>query len=248
MTDGSATNRPIIQARKLIKAYGLLPVLRGLDLDIQRGTFVALLGPNGSGKSTFLRLLTGLTRPTGGELTIGGWQMPKEAAVIRAQIGMVSHRSLLYGDLTGRENLRFFGRLYDLGDSELDERVEYMLEEVGLSKRGDHLTRTYSRGMLQRLSIARALMHEPDILLFDEPYTGLDQDASGILDDLLHTANQKGRTILMVTHQIDRAAQLADRVVILSRGVVGYDRLTDGLDGFQLSADYREVTGAASTR
>lgn len=238
----------IIVVQSLIKTYGLLPVLRKLDLSVQRGEFVALLGPNGSGKSTLLRLLSGLSRPNGGQITVGGWSLPNEAAAVRAQIGMVSHKSLLYESLTAYENLAFFGRLYNIGKVELDKRISDLLEEVGLAKRRNDVVRTFSRGMQQRLSIARALLPEPHVLLFDEPYTGLDQDAAGTLDELLNTARREEHTIVMATHQLERAGRLADRVVILSRGKVAYDRSTTSLDTFQLAADYTQVTGAATSR
>jgi heme exporter protein A len=242
------TPRPIIEAQKLVKAYGLLPVLRGLDLSVQRGEFVALLGPNGSGKSTFLRLLTGLTRPTSGTLKIGGWKLPEEAAVVRSQIGLVSHRSLLYDNLTARENLMFYGRLYNLPADRLNARIDDLLARVGLSKRAFDLVRTFSRGMTQRLSIARALLHNPDVLLFDEPYTGLDQAAMAILDGLLKDAHGEGRTTIMVTHELDKAAELANRVLILSKGVVGYDAPLDGMDTAQLTSIYADITGTVSTK
>lgn len=243
MSQSENAPRPIIEAVKLVKTYGLMPVLRGLDLSIQRGEFMALLGANGSGKSTFLRLLTGLTRPTGGTLQIGGWHMPQEAAAVRAQLGLVSHRSLLYENLTARENLLFFGRLYNLPADALNARVDVLLRQVGLHKRAHDLPRQFSRGMLQRLSIARALVHTPDILLFDEPHTGLDQSAAQVLDDLLASSHAEGRTIIMVTHHIERAAELVNRAVILHRGVVAYDQPTDGMTGVQLADTYRAVTG-----
>ncbi|GAB4521308.1 MAG: ABC transporter ATP-binding protein [Anaerolineae bacterium] len=236
----------IIETRGLVKTYGLLPVLRKLDVDILRGQFVALLGPNGSGKSTLLRLLSGLSRPTAGRITIGGWELPKEAAAVRAQIGLVSHKPLVYENLTARENLLLCGRLYHVPN--LEARVEEMLTKVGLEKRAHDLTRGFSRGMYQRLTIARALLHDPQVLLFDEPYTGLDQNAAAILDELLLAAHDGQRTIVMATHQLDRAAQLTDRVVILSRGKIAYDRASAELDTLQLAADYAEVTGMATAR
>src|SRR5450432_2645888 len=150
-----STMASIIETHALVKAYGLQPVLRKLDLSVERGEFVALLGPNGSGKSTLLRLLAGLSKPTSGTIRVGGWELPREAAAVRAQIGMVSHHALLYENLTARENLLFFCRLYNLDNQE--ERIRQGLARVGLTKRGADLVRTYSRGMLQRLSIARAL-------------------------------------------------------------------------------------------
>jgi heme ABC exporter ATP-binding subunit CcmA len=233
----------MIEVKALTKAYGYKPVLRKLDLTVQRGEFVALLGPNGSGKSTLLKLLTGLSRPTGGEITIGGWQMPQEAAAVRAQIGVVGHQALLYEALSARENLRFFARLYNLRDA--DDRITERIAAVGLARHADQPVRTYSRGMQQRLSIARALLHDPAVLFFDEPYTGLDQDAAALLDELLLSAHQAGRTVVMTTHDLARAAQLCQRVVILSRGVVAYDAPATNLDGITLAAHYAEVTGMA---
>jgi heme exporter protein A len=239
---------PIVETNALVKAYGLLPVLRKLDLAIERGQFVALLGPNGSGKSTLLRLLSGLSKPTAGTIHIGGWELPQEAAAVRAQIGMVSHKSLLYDALSARENLEFFAGLYNIPRGEIDERIMTMLTKVGLAKRADDLVRTFSRGMVQRLTIARALLHRPHVLLMDEPYTGLDQDASGVLDDLLLNAHAEGHTIIMTTHELDRAARLAERVLILSRGVIGFDAPTEGMDALQLATHYTQITGTASTR
>ena len=232
----------IIETHALIKAYGLQPVLRKLDLAIEKGQFVTLLGPNGSGKSTLLRLLAGLSKPTSGTITVGGWELPREAAAVRAQIGMVSHKSLLYENLTGRENLLFFCRLYGLDDHE--GRIKQGLERVGLAKRGGDLVRTYSRGMLQRLSIARALLHDPQVLLMDEPYTGLDQDAAITLDNLMRDAHTDGHTIVMTTHELDRAATLAERAIILTRGTVGYDAPMSA----DIAARYFEITGTASAR
>lgn len=229
----------IIETHALTKAYGFQPVLKKIDLGIERGEFVALLGANGSGKSTLLRLLCALTKPTAGSISVGGWELPKEAAAVRSQIGLVSHKSLVYDNLTAIENLRFFARVYGLDD--IDGRIKSGLERVGLGKRGGDLVRTYSRGMLQRLSIARALIHNPDVLLLDEPYTGLDQDASGILDSLLVQAHTDGKTIVMVTHELDRAQRLAQRAVIISRGAIVLDAPMSSIE--YLPARYTEVTG-----
>lgn len=238
----------VIEVRGLVKAYGFLPVLKKLDLDVHQGTTVALLGPNGSGKSTLLKLIAGLSKPTDGTIRVGGWDMPKEANAVRAQIGMVSHQSLLYANLTARENLHFFATLYNLKDDELNNRIDSLLEQVGLKKRAGSLVRTFSRGMQQRLSIARALLHDPHVLLFDEPYTGLDQDAATILDDLLNKAKGEQRTILIATHQLERAANIADRVVILARGTIGYDQPDHQFDGYKLAHIYTDITGAAVAR
>lgn len=232
----------LIETHDLVKAFGLMPILRKLTIGIERGESVALLGPNGSGKSTLLRLLAGLSKPTSGTITVGGWELPREAAAVRAQIGMVSHKALLYENLTARENLRFFARLYNLPPAEREPRIDTLLARVGLAKRGGDLVRTYSRGMQQRLSIARALLHRPDVLLFDEPYTGLDQAGSAMLDEIALESQASGITVLMATHELERAARLSSRVLILARGVVAFDAPTAGMDAATLAAQYAEVT------
>ena len=241
--------RPIIEIENLVKTYDFLPVLRQLNLSIERGEFVALLGPNGSGKSTLLRLLAARSRPTAGQIRIGGWVLPDEAQHVRAQIGLVSHKSLMYENLTAAENLRFFATLHNLHGAAREQRVAELLEQVGLSRRADHLLRTFSRGMQQRLTIARALLHQPHLLLLDEPYTGLDQSAAETLDTLLREAAASGHTILMATHQFYRATMLASRIVILSRGRVGYDAAAHQTgDAVALASVYAETTGMAAAR
>jgi heme exporter protein A len=235
--------RPIIEIDRLVKTFGFLPVLRQVSLSIPRGQFVALLGANGSGKSTLLRLIAGLIKPGEGEIRVGGWLIPAEAAAVRPQIGMVSHKALLYDNLTARENLRFYARLYNLPADQAEARIQELLQQVGLWKRGESLVRTFSRGMQQRLSIARALLHNPHVLLFDEPHTGLDQEAGAALDALLQSAHAAGHTIIMTTHELDRAARLAERAIIIHRGKVAYDAATTPA----LPVLYREITGTAPT-
>jgi len=236
----------IIEIQGLTKIYGLLPVLKSIDLSIYQGEFVALLGPNGSGKSTLLRLMSGLSKPTQGHIRIGGWDMPTEAMAVRGQIGMVSHKPLLYENLTAQENLNFFAKLYNIDSNTREERISDLLRQVGLHKRADSLVRTFSRGMQQRLSIARALIHEPDVLFFDEPYTGLDQDAADMLDVLLQTAHNDNRTIVMTTHQLQRVPLLANRAVILSRGKVTYDNTVNELTPTEFASIYAQATGVAT--
>ena len=208
----------MITVKKLVKRFGLKTVLRGLDFDVQPGEFVALLGPNGAGKTTFLRILASLSRPSLGEVSIAGHKLPEDAAQVRARLGVVSHLPLLYGDLTAEENLRLYARMY--GIRNLEGRITEVLEMVGLDKRRRDLVRTYSRGMQQRLAIGRAILHDPEVMLFDEPYTGLDQDASAMLDDVLKTVAAQGRTVVMTSHDLARAEVLATRFDILSRGVI----------------------------
>lgn len=206
----------MIRLNGIVHQYGLNPVLRGVDLQVNEGEFVTLVGPNGAGKSTLMRIVATLLRPTGGEVTVGGWPLPAQADKVRRHIGLVSHQALLYHDLTAAENLAFFARLYQIEDAE--ERVMSALRTVGLFARQRDAVGTFSRGMVQRLTIARATLHEPEVLLLDEPYTGLDHEAGRLLDDLLREQVALGRTILMITHDLGHGLGLADRLAILSRG------------------------------
>ena len=233
-------DRRIIEVENLTKVYGLLPVLKSVSFSIDKGEFVVLLGPNGSGKSTLLRLMSGLSRPTQGLIRIGGWVMPQEAGAVRAHIGLVSHKSLLCPHLSARENLDFFARLYGIGRIERQRRIQDSLDQLGLHRRADSLVRTFSRGMAQRLGIARALLHQPPILLFDEPYSGLDQQASDRLDDLLQA--QRDRTIIISAHRLRRPPDLAERALILSRGQIAFDGSIQGIDSRQMTAIYTQAT------
>ena len=229
----------MITVKKLVKRFGLKTVLRGVDFDVQPGEFVALLGPNGAGKTTFLRILASLSRPSLGNVNIAGYQLPNQAAQVRARLGVVSHLPLLYGDLTADENLRFYARMYNIPNSE--SRITEVLEMVGLESRRRDLVRTFSRGMQQRLAIGRAVLHDPDVVLFDEPYTGLDQDASSMLDEVLKTVAAKGRTVVMTSHDLARAEDLATRFDILSRGVISASASRKELKKTNLLAFYRQA-------
>jgi len=231
----------MIQVKKLVKRFGLKTVLSGLDFGVQPGEFVALLGPNGAGKTTFLRILASLSRPTLGQVTIAGYELPKEAAAVRARLGVVSHLPLLYNDLTGEENLRFYARMYGLAN--VESRIAEVLRIVGLQRRGRDLVRTYSRGMQQRLAIGRAVLHDPDVILFDEPYTGLDQDASSMLDDVLKTVAGQGHTIVMTSHDLARTEDLATRFDILSRGKISASAQRGDFGNKNLLDFYKQVIG-----
>lgn len=238
----------MIEIRKVVKAFGYFPVLRGIDLTVEDGQFVALLGPNGSGKTTLLRMLAGLSKATAGSISIGGWSIPDEIMAVRKQLGIVSHLPLLYDALTAEENLTFFARLYDIPSDEQSDRVHTMLERVGLAKRAKDVVQTFSRGMQQRLAIARALIHDPAILLLDEPFTGLDQDASALLDGLLREVagigGEDGRTAIMTTHDLRRAYRLTSHIAIISRGKIGFYGPTANMSELDLPQKYAETIGA----
>ncbi|MBI3739612.1 MAG: heme ABC exporter ATP-binding protein CcmA [Chloroflexi bacterium] len=229
----------MITVKKLIKRFGMKTVLRGLDFEVQPGEFVALLGPNGAGKTTFLRILASLSRPSLGEVRVAGYRLPNEAAAVRARLGVVSHLPLVYGDLTAEENLRFYGRMY--GVLNIENRISEVLEMVGLENRRRDLVRTFSRGMQQRLAIGRAVLHDPDVMLFDEPYTGLDQDASAMLDEVLRSVASQGRTVVMTSHDLARAEDLATRFDILSRGAIAASATRKDLRKTNLLAFYKKA-------
>jgi len=244
----------MIEVRKLYKRFGNKTVLRGLDFQVAQGEFVALLGPNGAGKTTFLRILASLSRPTLGEVRIAGLGLPHQAAAVRRRLGVVSHLPLLYGDLSAEENLRFYGRMYAV--DALDRRIGEVLALVGLETRRRDLVRTFSRGMQQRLAIGRAVLHDPQVLLLDEPYTGLDQQACEMLDGVLRqvildntprvtldVAQGLGRTVVMTSHDLLRAADLAGRFDVLSHGAIQASVRKADLPPDGLLAFYREAVG-----
>ena len=229
----------MITVRKLVKRFGLKPVLRGMDFSVESGEFVALLGPNGAGKTTFLRILASLSRPTLGIVNIAGYSLPGQAAAVRRRLGVVSHLPLLYGDLTAEENLRFYARMYNVALAE--KRISEVLEVVGLASRRRDLVRTFSRGMQQRLAIGRAVLHDPEVMLFDEPHTGLDQDACQMLDTVLREVAARGRTVVMTSHDLARVADLASRFDVLSRGVIATSIQRSQMDPNNLLAFYRQA-------
>jgi heme exporter protein A len=227
----------MVIVHKLFKRFGSKTVLRGLDFQVRQGEFVAILGPNGAGKTTFLRILATLSRPTLGAVQVAGYALPAQAAAVRARLGVVTHLPLLYGDLNAEENLQFYGRMY--GVMGLKPRIDEILGLVGLSERRHDLLRTFSRGMQQRLAIARAILHNPEVMLFDEPHTGLDQDACDMLDRLLKDVAGRGRTVIMTSHDLARVESLATRFDVLSHGVIAASIGRDDLGRENLLDFYR---------
>jgi len=216
------SNSAAIEAAELTKKFGHLYALREISFSQEAGKFTTIFGPNGAGKTTLIRIISTIAKATEGEVKILGLDIAKEAEKVRKHIGVIGHQTFLYEDLTAEENLRFYGKLYSVPD--LNERIGSSLSEVGLAQRSKDHVRGFSRGMQQRLAIARAMLHDPDILLLDEPYTGLDQHATQILTQWLKKLREQKRTTLMVTHNIERGLELADRVFILIRGKIAFDQ------------------------
>jgi len=233
----------MIQVTGLVKQFGPFVALRDLGFSVAPGEFVSLMGPNGAGKTTLLRILATLSRPTRGAVSIAGHVLPKGADDARRQIGFLSHQPLLYGELSAEENLRFFAQLYDLNG--IERRVDELLEQVDLAERRRDRVRTFSRGMQQRLSIARVLLHDPRVVLLDEPFTGLDPDASDRLAGMLRRLHDGQRAVVMTTHDFDRGLALCDRALVIARGQLAYAARRDEISAAGFRETYSRVTGSA---
>lgn len=236
----TGTNPPtLISVQNLYKRFGRKPVLRGVDLSVAEGQVVALLGANGAGKTTLLRLISGLTKPERGEISLAGVTFRRAGHELRRYIGLVSHTPLLYDNLTAEENLLFFARMYDLQSP--GPRIEAVLRGVDLWSRRRDPVRTYSRGMVQRLAIGRAILHNPPVLLLDEPDTGLDQNSADMLHALIRQLGAANRAILLSTHNLDRAVEWADSVSLLVDGRIVHQEATAQMSGAQLRRLYAEA-------
>lgn len=230
----------MIEAQGLAKYFGRFTALRFLTVTIGRGEFISLFGRNGAGKTTFLRVVAGLSRPSSGSLRILDPQ-PLAPLAARGRMGYLSHSTALYLDLTALENLRFYAELHGLPhqDSDLERRIDV----AGLSRRGNEPVRNYSRGMQQRLAIARAFLHDPQILLLDEPFTGLDQGGTEFLKEYLAGARRDGKTCIMATHDVPLGYELADRIVVIEKGVVALDLSKSRVSLAEFQSRYAELAG-----
>ena len=213
---GAVGAEPVLRAAGLTREYGTVVAVNGIDLELRAGDFLTIFGPNGAGKTSLLSLLGGRLRPSGGEVYVGGDRLDFGATGWRSRIGVLSHQSFLYAHLTVAENLRFFGTLFGLTD--LDRRIPERLAQVGLADRADFKARQLSHGMRQRAALARALLHDPELVLLDEPYTGLDPYASSVLRDVLSSLKDGQRTVVMVTHNLTQGLELSNRIAIQVRG------------------------------
>lgn len=231
-----------LDSKGIEKRFGYAYAVRNVSLQVRRGEFVALFGSNGAGKTTFLKVAAGLMRPTKGTLSIEGFDVAKNAEETRRRVGFLSHNTFVYRDLSPLENLKFFCRLYGVSDSE--ERLLDLLKRVDLAQRAKDPVRAFSRGLQQRVGIARALLHNPALILLDEPYTGLDAKAAQTLNDILDEAARSGKTIILTTHDINQGLRAATRAVILDRGKVVHDGSSK--DGAAREAYVRYIHGGES--
>lgn len=229
----AAVSPSAVEARSLSKVFGERKALDGVSFSLPAGAFLSIFGPNGAGKTTLLRILATLSRPTGGSLSMLGADALEEPGELRARIGLISHKPMVYGDLSASENLEFFSSLYGGPDR---GRIRELLRLVELDHRRNDPARTFSRGMTQRLSIARALVNDPDIVLLDEPYSGLDPHAMQLFDELIERVREN-RTFVMVSHDLDKGLSLCTHALVLARGRVVSFQERSAID----EADFRRL-------
>ena len=231
----SDPSNSLVLLSRVTKIFGLVRAVLDVDLEVCRGDFLAIFGPNGAGKTTLLRMVSGLTQPTSGSIQFES----NDDHSGRDRVGYVSHQSFLYNELTGIENLVFYGRLYGIGKAR--GRAEEMLVKMGLQDARYQRVGTYSRGMKQRLTLARALLHEPDLLLLDEPYTGLDRHGSRIFTEVLKGLKEEGRTVLLITHNLGAGLELCGQIVIQNKGELVFQASRGQVDASDFERLYFQV-------
>lgn len=239
-----STRTCAINIQGLSKTFGTRPALRRVDLEIEQGHTLVVFGPNGAGKTTLIKILATIMNPSSGTITIDGLDLKSHPEEIRRRIGIVTHQTFLYQNLSARENLEFYGRIY--GVPHRKERIEEVVSLVGMTSRLHDRVGTLSRGMQQRLSIARALLHKPTTMLLDEPETGLDQEAIPLLWRTLPQDGSQRRTVILTTHNLERGLELCDRLAILDKGKVVYKGVRDDLDLPSLREAYHSHTRVAA--
>lgn len=215
-------NKWAIKVENLKRSFGHIDALNGINLEVPFGSFLTIFGPNGAGKTTLIKILSTLIQPSTGSAFVNGINVTEGGEDIRGKIGLISHNTFSYNNLNPCENLKFYGKLHGL--SNLKSRIEELLNEVGLSHRIHDPVRTFSRGMQQRLSIARAMLNNPSIIFLDEPYTGLDQHAGIILTDILKKLHKAPNTIVMVTHNLKKGLELCDQAAIVVSGKIVFQK------------------------
>lgn len=231
-----------LKVRDLSKSFGSYLALRGLDLDVEYGESLVIFGPNGAGKTTLIKVLATVMNPSSGDVSVNGMSLKEQPEAIRRRIGVVTHQTYLYNNLTCYENLEFYCRMYDIPKNRINEVVAMVDMNLRLHER----VGTLSRGMQQRVSIARAFLHQPSIMMLDEPETGLDQQATTLLWRLLKGTGDDSRTVIMTTHNLEHGLEHSDRIIILNRGQIVYEQKSKELNLTGLKKTYSAVTGLAA--
>ncbi len=238
----SASRAWAIETQGLTKSFGNQRALRGIDLEVRRGESVVIFGPNGAGKTTLIKVLATIMNPSSGSVLADGLSLKNSAEEVRRRIGVVTHQTFLYSNLTAYENLEFYCRMYDVSGRR--ERIHEIAAMIGMTSRLYDRVGTLSRGMQQRLSIARSLLHKPAIMLLDEPETGLDQQAIEMAWEALKKEGEEKRTIILTTHNLERGLEVGERLMILAQGRIVYQHSTQALDVTDLKQAYEHSTRA----
>ena len=236
----SASQAGAIEIQGLTKSFSNKLALRGIDLEVRQGESVVIFGPNGAGKTTLIKVLATIMNPSSGRILVDGLNLKNNAEEIRRRIGVVTHQTFLYSNLTAYENLEFYSRMYDVPGRK--ERIHEVVAMVGMTSRLYDRVGTLSRGMQQRLSIARSLLHKPAIMLLDEPETGLDQQAIPMLWKALEIEGEERRTIVLTTHSLERGLEVGDRLLILDTGKIVYQGSRQALNLAGLKEAYEHST------
>ncbi len=236
----SASQAPAMEIQGLTKSFGNRRVLRGIDFVVERWESLVILGPNGAGKTTLIKMLATIMNPSSGRILVDGLSVKDNAEEIRRRIGVVTHQTFLYNNLTAYENLEFYSRMYDVPS--FKGRIQEVVAMVGMTSRLYDRVGTLSRGMQQRLSIARSLLHKPTIMLLDEPETGLDQQAISMLWEALQGEEEGKRSIILTTHNLERGFELGERLLILDKGKIVYQGSREVLDLAGLKEAYEHST------
>ncbi|MBS3956537.1 MAG: ABC transporter ATP-binding protein [Clostridiales bacterium] len=240
MTAAASVETLAVEVRDLSRTFGARKALDKVSFDLPTGSFLSIFGPNGAGKTTLVKVLTTLTAPSAGSARVCGLDVVADAVQLRERIGLISHNPLLYPDLSAEENLRFFADMYGIDDPA--DRVRELLVAVELDHRRLDLVRTFSRGMLQRLSIARSLLHAPDVLFLDEPYSGLDPHAVEIFDSLIAQI-RADHTFVMISHDLAKGLELCTHALILARGALVLSAARSEIDDEVFAMTYRTTVG-----
>lgn len=232
----------MISINNLQKKFGRKKVLNNLNLEVDEGEFLVIFGPNGAGKTTLIKILSTLSRPSSGNVIINGFDLNEEPIDIRNSIGVVSHNPFLYDDLSLKENLIFYSKMYGIKNDE--KAIKNLVDEVGLLHRLNDRVGEFSRGMKQRASVARVIIHNPPVLLLDEPYTGLDFKAWDILTNILMKFYKDGKTIFLITHNVELGYKIGKRFAILVNGKLAYDCRKEETDLEAFKGKYHGLMGA----
>ena len=238
---GTTSQTRMIKIEGLTKTFGNQHALRGIDIEVEHGESVAVLGPNGAGKTTLIKVLSSIIKPSSGKITIDGLSLKDNAEDIRRRIGVVTHQTFLYQSLTIYENLEFYGRMFDIPQRK--QRIQQMVEMIGMTSRINDQIGTFSRGMQQRVSLARALLHQPSIILLDEPESGLDQQALAMLWETLLRDTEEKITLILTTHNLKRGLAIGERLLIMDKGRITYQESSQNLNLDSLREAYYSNTG-----